>query len=165
MTWLELGDIERAPRFKKILASHTNEIYLDMDYMHQLLKCYIIGDFLQAEGFQNSVMNLMIARCKLSVESLKACTGLDSTSIRYIISNTVPDSLLRRMIYDYWVTILGRKNIMEDEIPKEYYHQLSIYVTVANEQGRKLKPPWNQDRCVYHIHRGQPDHFSCTKKQ
>jgi hypothetical protein len=164
LTWLELGDIERAPTLKGILALNKDENISDTAYIHQLLKCYVLGDFLLAEEFQNSVMDLLIAKCNLSLQSHLGYTGLDPTSISYIISNTLPGSPLRKMLYDYWAAIIGRENSMRYDIPKEFYHQISMYVIVAYRQGRELKAPWNQDRCIYHSHSGQPDQYLCTKR-
>ena len=135
------------------------------EYVEQLLRCYILGDFLQAEEFRNSVMDILILKCELSFKDRVACTGLDSTSNSYIISNTLPGSLLCQMIYDYWSAILGRYSILDDKIPKEFYHEVLNYVIVAHNDRRELKAPWDKDRCVYHSHRGQPDQYSCTTKQ
>ena len=137
----------------------------DAAYIIQLLKGYILGDFLLAEEFQNSVMDLLITRCNLYVQSYARCVGIDPISISYVISNTPTNSLLRRMLYDYWEVIRSRKNAMGDDIPIEFYHQLSLYVMAEYEKGRVLNAPWKKDRCVYHSHRGKPDQYSCTKKQ
>jgi hypothetical protein len=163
LTWLELDDIEKAPVLKEIPTLYK-EKHSDLVYVHHLLKCYVLGDFLLAEEFQNSVMDLLIAKCQISFKSFKVCTGLDPRSVSYVTFNIPADSLLRRMLYDYWVELLGHENTMKDEIPKEFYHQLFIYVIVAYGQGRKLEAPWRKDRCSYHSHRGQPDQYSCTKK-
>jgi hypothetical protein len=165
LTWLELGDIENAPTLTEVLALNIDKSVSDAGYIARLLKSYILGDFLLAEKFQNSVMDLLITRCNLYVQSHAKCAGIDAISISYVISNTLPDSLLRRMLYDYWAVLRGRGNAMRDDIPKEFYHQLSIYVIVEYEQGRILKAPWNQDRCVYHSHCRQLEQYSCTKKK
>ena len=165
LTWLELGDIESAPPITDLLALNVDKSILDAGYIVRLLKSYILGDFLLAEEFQNSVMNLLVIRCHLYIQSHGRCAGIDPISISYVISNTQPGSLLRRMLYDYWATMLGRENTISDDIPKEFYHQVSVYLIVEYERGRILKAPWNQDCCVYHSHRGQPDQYSCTKKQ
>ena len=165
LTWLELGDIECAPPITDLLALNMDKPISDAGYILHLLKSYILGDFLLAEEFQNSVMNLLVIRCHLYIQSHGRCAGIDPISISYVISNTQPGSLLRRMLYDYWATMLGRENTISDDIPKEFYHQVSVHLIVEYEKGRILKAPWNQDCCVYHSHRGQPDQYSCTKKQ
>lgn len=165
LNWLQLGDIESAPGLTDLFALNKDQYILDAGVIFRLLKSYILGDFLLAEEFQNSVMDLLITKCNLYVQSHARLFGIDAISITYVISNTLPDSLLRRMLYDYWAVLLGRENNMRDDIPKEFYHRLSIYVIVAHEQGRILQAPWTQDHCVYHIHRGQPDQYSCSKKQ
>ena len=164
MTWLELGDIESIT-LTEVLALNVDKYISDAAYIIRLLKCYVLGDFLLVEEFQNSVMDLLIARCSLYVQSYARCVGIDPISVSYVISNTLPDSLLRRMLYDYWAIFRGKENTMRDDIPKEFYHQLSRHVIVDYEQGRILNAPWDKDRCVYHSHRGQPDQYSCTKKQ
>jgi hypothetical protein len=64
LTWLVSGDIEKAPSLRRDPAPQDEEVDSDEDYIQQLLKSYVLGDFLQAEDFQNSVMDLLVLRCK-----------------------------------------------------------------------------------------------------
>jgi hypothetical protein len=53
LTWLELGDTEGTPFLKDIFTENYDKSILDLAYIYQLLRGYILGDFLLVEEFQN----------------------------------------------------------------------------------------------------------------
>ena len=82
LTWLELGNIESAPPITDLLALNVNKSILDAGY--------ILSDFLLVKEFQNSVMNLLITRFNLYIQSYRQYISIEYISISYIISYTLP---------------------------------------------------------------------------
>ena len=164
LTWVVSGDIEKAPSLRRDPAPQDEEVDSNEDYIQQLLKSYVLGDFLQAEDFQNSVMDLLVQRCKRSSKNPSVCCppGLDPRSINYIMSNSVPDALIRRMLFDYWSAVVDINDEMEASTPKEFYHELSMRIIFEFRSGNPLRAPWDKYNCAYHYHSSQPDGYSCT---
>lgn len=152
LTWVVSGDIEKVPSLRRDPAPQEEEVASDKDYIQQLLKSFVLGDFLHAEEFQNPVMDLLVQRCKRSSKNPFVCCppGLDPRSINYIMSNSVPDALICRMLFDYWSAVVDIDDKMEASIPKEFYQKLSMRIIYECRSGNPLRAPWDKCNCAYH---------------
>jgi hypothetical protein len=126
---------------------------------YQLLECYYLGCFLQAERFLNYIMDRIVGLVRWRTEILKkrqaerydvlATTG---TQIQKFYQRTSKDSPLRQFILEYHLQEVGRRIIDAESIK---------LITIR----RRRRTPNYCDRpqCHFHVHSAESQDFICTE--
>lgn len=161
---MELGDLERAPELK--ISPSNRDITHWQAYFRRLLECYILGDFLQAEEFQNHIMDILVPKFKLCTESLRFNDHLMRRDIEYITSNTIPGSRgIREVVLDNTYRMICRDYSLRPQIPEMFYREIAEYTIELNHEHTAIDEPWGMDCCFYHVHRSQRYEYLCTHRQ
>ena len=94
LTWLHTGDLEQSNELRNLAIPKEQAQAAAIKYIFQLVKCHVLADYLQAESFQNTTMDLLLTRLQEAVEALHVYTGTNSTDMIYMFQNTTPASPL-----------------------------------------------------------------------
>jgi hypothetical protein len=181
LTWLSTGDVRNASEFhdtpnlipptaKDSATSSANEIInLSQDddkediQIEQLSQCYVLGEWLQAPKFCDSIMHAMIQNCKIQYTKRRKVAASAAEILSFIFSHTVESSPLRRLVVDNFLkSAPWDHKLMEDHAGiNEFYHSLSRESMKSLET--KVPPvwPWEKDQCAYHVNSGEAGK-SCT---
>jgi len=169
LAYIVSGDVQNATEYIQsggnTDGATSDEELMDMADKHfeQLHKCYVLGDKLQAEGFRNTIMDLIIsAATRNQADSrLTYLSGTASEDINYVFSNTPVNSPLCRMILDriYDVSNTDDDQMKYLELPGVGVFYYRLFEWAMTEESCA---PWERDRYYYHDHSDQPDTYSCT---
>ena len=165
------GDIKNAAEYLDSDTWTEVQECEDNQLAMQLTECYALGNFLLAENFCNTIMNLFIAKAKSIYDKFQNLYGTGAANTEHIWKTTNASSPLRRMMLD--LHIAGYAQYEDDEIgcslPLQiFYRDLAVTAMGAyheyDENHEVLKYPWEGDVCRYHMHQGKPSGFSCTRQ-
>lgn len=154
LTWLTTEDIEDA----EILAPKRQQprhFYRKDNRVIQLVECYALGDFLQATGFQNSIMDSLLSYWQPHLRGHNAYVSVDLAA--FIYEKTRAGSPPRRLVVD-----CASNSFFEREYNIVPDRSQSCY---PDEFCEDAKGPYREDPCSYHVHPGKPYGYSCTKTQ
>jgi len=110
LTWLVSGDVNRSADLLPFLnpcQEKATKIF-SRKHLMQLVKCYVLGDALQAEQFCNSIMDAIVSRCEQFKKSHNSIPCSTAPVINYIIENTKSKSPLLELLLDTWTS---KKNL------------------------------------------------------
>jgi hypothetical protein len=135
----------------------------------QLVRCYIIGNTLQAFDFQNAVIDLIISTVKsASLASSSTSVPYTGSNIALVYENTIPNDPLRRFVLDGTLDFdyeeVGMPDITAET--KEYAEELIRYLMkLTKGDGAAQKLPWEKDPCTYHFHPDDSAGYSCSRPE
>lgn len=125
----------------------------------KLIKCWILGDFLQATHFQNHIVDLLVSNFDQPRQvDDKFLIPATPAAIRLVWSSTQAGSSLRRITLDALLTYLPlttmRTMFEKKEVPEEFLADRCEVGLTFSQGGRyiSLSPPRMDDTCNYHIH-------------
>jgi hypothetical protein len=108
LSWVQTGQLESSSSFiqidldelRKEPDSKKNSII--MAQWDQLCLCMVCGDLLQAHGFQNRVMDLLVRNFR--IQQLLIRQRFPQETLQYIYQHTHSSSKLRQLILDSVIT-------------------------------------------------------------
>jgi hypothetical protein len=175
LTWLK-ASAKGVPNLLHIvdkpLDNTVTSRYLTQHLYENLVRCFILGDLLQAPAFQNAIMDCVIILAKDYSIHFKQLLSSRPEDIDEIYDHTLKGSPLRKFILDGIVSRMDPdqfiKTIPDDllysnqEFIKELLHA-SLSTIHAMEINRGVvQSPWEKDRCHYHIHPDKPAGYKCA---
>ena len=154
-SWLLNGDLSKASSFVELASEgDARETSLRQRWT-QLCQCYVLGDFLQAPDFKNTVIDHLLLNKRLQAEETNKISGTRPMDIKMVWANTIPGSPLRQMILDHSVSN-GKGQSLATQAPcvefHEYFCELASLFQEKRSQGRGSVKPWEKDICCYHEH-------------
>ena len=175
LTWMYTGSIQNSACFPK-LGKNASDKEKDAFFVAasgNLVRCFLLGQFLQVHTFQNDVADALVDNKYRTTQAFdkNTCTTISESGprgIKRIWENTLPGSPLRNILLDEMMTSWGLDSpplSFEPYFPcyTEYFYELSRRaIKLAREKTRPVFP-WKKDPCVYHIHSGKPQDYSCTQ--
>ncbi|KAK0115542.1 hypothetical protein ONS95_000181 [Cadophora gregata] len=114
LSWLITGDIESSDGFNQVTAPPYAEAHtIEQRYAQweQLRRCYTLGDDLLAPGFQNAIIDCLIAvsSCLIMNHNMFPCRT--SQELEIIYETTYPGSGLRKLVVDLAVKCMGVESL------------------------------------------------------
>jgi hypothetical protein len=138
----------------------------------QLLECYFLGDSLQAERFQNYIMDSIIDLAKskheMPTEGIQEFNLLAGTPavMKNIYDRTSENSPLRKFLVEY--LLFEGEGMDASEINAYVDFGLQDYISDVLAQSTKLygqaidTSPFYPDQCRYHLHSCESEDFVCA---
>jgi len=175
LTWLK-ASAKGVPNLLHIvdkpLDNTVTSRYLTQHLYENLVRCFILGDLLQAPAFQNAIMDCVIILAKGYSIQFKQLLSSRPEDIGEIYDHTLKGSPLRKFILDGIVSRMNPDQFIEtvvddllysnQEFIKELLHA-SLSTIHAMEINRGVvQSPWEKDRCHYHIHPDKPAGYRCA---
>jgi len=166
MTWAVHGYLKTGDEYIRVSSTTNMDKVSTKQRYTQLLQCYVLGDSILAETFCNVIINQLIMHNRIISRKFGLVAGGNGDDISFVYSSTDTGSPLRRLLVDNFGSTVTDKFQMADintpGIP-EFYFDLARRL-VAVRCGKPLLETWRNDCCAYHIHRGKPKGYSCTKE-
>ena len=172
MSWLISGELHEAATFIDLPDVATGEKVPATTFnarWNQLARCFILGDFLQAAEFKNTVVDALLEDQKRYSKDYNKLGGTAAREIILVWANTTKDAPIRRIVLDMAASQIDNLRYLEDEATdaamQEYLFELASRL-IGHRWGRfTAQCPWLKDVCSsYHQHPGMPEGYSCTKK-
>jgi hypothetical protein len=175
LTWLK-ASAKGVPNLLHIvdkpLDNTVTSRYLTQHLYENLVRCFILGDLLQAPAFQNAIMDCVIILAKDYSIQFKQLLSSRPEDIGEIYDHTLKGSPLRKFILDGIVSRMNPDQFIEtvvddllysnQEFIKELLHA-SLSTIHAMEINRGVvQSPWEKNRCHYHIHPDKPAGYKCA---
>lgn len=152
LTWILTGNLRNSGN---LINNVDDDPEVRPQQWKQLVDCYILGDFLQAPGFKNSVMDELLR----VLEARNDTAGLPRAAIEYIFKNTVHGAALRQLVL-HLVHVNGTFPALED---REFCYELAQYLmSDAVKHAKNPSQPWKRAKCEYHEHPDQSAGYTCT---
>lgn len=161
VTWVLTGNVKSSTKFIEVQSSESEEvkaIRLPLQW-NQLAKCYVLGDFLQAPGFKNAVIDMLLYNMQLYHNDCELLAGWSSDQINYIYSNTTAGSQLRRIIVELVADRGGNPYVRH----VDYLYELAELTMKKYHAGTARHTPFSKPRCTFHEHPDQPAGYTCTR--
>ena len=169
MCWLVTGELNKASSYVEVESNDETKMKTSLEKQwKQLAACRILGDFLQASDFKNSVMDSLQKNQRIYDENCSMIGGSGFDDILLVWANTVTGSPLRRILLDKFAgfskLLLSPSNLKPCQALVDFYYDLASLM-IKNRKTQSWQPnPWNQNPCIYYEHPGKPSDYSCTTK-
>lgn len=139
------------------------------------MRCYIVGDLLQAERFCNAIMDRLLdsAQAMSLKPNAKTVFCGQLSHIAYVYAYTSQNSPLRRFFLTNFFSRIKegyfweKKDVTKAPATVEFLRELAI-VAIESLNSRSARParaeyyPWIKPQCTFHTHRGQPEGYDCN---
>ncbi|KAE9373854.1 hypothetical protein N431DRAFT_557803 [Stipitochalara longipes BDJ] len=171
LAWVQTGCIESSEYFTQLALNGTDRSVNIRTQWDQLCSCFVYGDFLQANTFQNRVLDLLVTNIRMQQRHSSTMPRPKEESILYIYEHTTRGSPLRKLILDTIITSPTHEIPNHDFSNPHLLEYLVDLATYAIDQAKSsrlegkpctLKVPWKNDPCSYHHHPGHAAGFYCT---
>lgn len=167
------GDINNSESVKEV-EEEDEEIKkaLKQATWEHLVRCFILGIFLDAPIFRNTVMDQIFTMSKMYLNTYGEYAGYYTADIKLVwMEETTENSPLRQIILDQLIsgsTDLGPwlDNLVgtpaEDVV--DFLKDLAYAGIMAARDPDHAGDFLDRDPCLYHDHPGKPEGYSCTSK-
>ncbi|KAH9220681.1 hypothetical protein DL95DRAFT_479402, partial [Leptodontidium sp. 2 PMI_412] len=165
LTWLLTKSIDNSndmivvPEARKRDWSQEERLSAATGRYSQLLNCYFYASFLQSTGFQNHVMDSIIALCKDIFYDDNDVVGMREDELVRIFKNTEESSPLRRFVLDYflkcvrisnWVLQHGGSKELHDPDLRFFEKLVQLSIKMARINVAPVYP-WQKLATSYHV--------------
>lgn len=127
----------------------------EAEYVH-LVNAYILGEKLDDAGFQDAVMDAMVAKTQTTVNHMFHCPG--STTINLIWEKTLPDSRLRHFVLDQY-SLFGQPEWLiedcdggEEVFDSGFLLDFAMKLMTVRDVYRLIREAVDLSTCKYHRH-------------
>ena len=156
VAWVLTGSVKSSAKLIELPAAEqeaARKVASHEQWM-QLAKCYVLGDYLQAPGLQNAVIDLLLQNMQLAYDELKTIEHIE-----YVFANTTAGSPLRSIILEAMSSQCPDPHVRNEE----YLWDLAHMVMEKYNNGTPKEPPWKKVRCHFHKHPDQSEGYICKK--
>ncbi|CZR55383.1 uncharacterized protein PAC_05270 [Phialocephala subalpina] len=160
--WVEDGcfdwDLCSGNWFTRSSPSHTKVLVGNKQHVEEalvstsldgLVQCYILGDYLDAPGFQNETMDQLY---ELYANIHYNDYEIPLYNIRYIRENTSHGSLLLRFVIDALQFCLSKKTLLLAGEKGLIPGGLAVALAAEGLEPAERVAPWSKYASAYHLH-------------